>query len=43
MGFDASRTALRFGYSSTKEWLQTRGALFIRRFSSRAAAQRASA
>jgi predicted acylesterase/phospholipase RssA len=43
MGFDASRAALRFGYASTKEWLQTKGALFIRRFSGPAAAQRASA
>ena len=43
MGFKASRTALRFGYSSTKEWLQTKGALFIRRFAGPVAARRASA
>lgn len=43
MGFDASRAALRFGYLGTKEWLQTKGAVFIRRFSARAATQRASA
>lgn len=43
MGFDASRAALRFGYVTTKEWLQTKGAVFIRRFSARAAAERASA
>jgi hypothetical protein len=43
MGFDASRTALRFGYTSTKEWLQTNGALFIRRFSTGVDSQRASA
>ena len=43
MGFDASHAALRFGYVSTKEWLETRGAVFIRRFSARAAAPRASA
>jgi predicted acylesterase/phospholipase RssA len=41
MGFDSSRAALRFGYISTQEWLQTKGQVFIRRFSARAA-QRAS-
>ncbi len=40
MAFDASRAALRFGYTTTKEWLRTRGAVFVRRF---AAAQRATA
>ncbi len=39
MGFDASRAALRFGYVSTKEWLQTKGAVFIRRFSLQAGAR----
>ncbi|MBI4590035.1 MAG: patatin-like phospholipase family protein [Candidatus Rokubacteria bacterium] len=43
MGFEASRAALRFGYASTKEWLETKGAVFIRRFSVPAAAQRAGA
>lgn len=43
MGFDASRAALRFGYVTTKEWLQTKGAVFSRRLSARAGAQRASA
>ena len=43
MGFDASRAALRFGYTTTKEWLQTKGAVFIRRFAARAAPQRATA
>ncbi len=43
MGFEASRAALRFGYLTTKEWLQSKGAVFIRRFAARAAAQRASA
>ena len=43
MGFDASRAALRFGYVTTKEWLQTKGAVFVRRFAGRAAPQRASA
>jgi hypothetical protein len=33
MGFEASRAALRFGYTTTKEWLQAQGAVFIRRFS----------
>jgi hypothetical protein len=41
MGFDASRAALRFGYVTTKEWLQTKGAVFIRRFAAGAADQRA--
>ena len=41
MGFDASRAALRFGYASTKEWLQTKGAVFVRRFAARATTQRA--
>lgn len=43
MGFDASRAALRFGYVTAKEWLQTKGAIFIRRFSAAAPAQRATA
>lgn len=43
MGFQASRAALRFGYVTTKEWLQTKGAVFIRRFSTRPAPQRATA
>lgn len=43
MGFDASRAALRIGYVATKEWLQTKVAVFIRRFSAPAAAPRASA
>ncbi len=43
MGFDASRAALRFGYATAKEWLQTKGAIFIRRFSAAVPAQRAPA
>jgi NTE family protein len=43
MGFDASRAALRFGYTTTKEWLRTKGAIFIRRFAARTAPQRATA
>src|SRR3970282_623681 len=43
MGFEASRAALRFGYVTTKEWLQTRGAFSARRFAARATPQRASA
>lgn len=31
MGFDASRAALRYGYASTKEWLDTQGAALVRR------------
>lgn len=30
MGFEASRAALRFGYSSVKEWLGTRDAAALR-------------
>ncbi len=41
MGFEASRAALRFGYETTREWLQTKGAVFIRRFSAGAARERA--
>jgi predicted acylesterase/phospholipase RssA len=43
MGFDASRAALRFGYSSTKEWLRTAGASLTRRFSGRIAPRPATA
>ncbi len=43
MGFDASRAALRFGYATAKEWLRTKGAIFVRRFSAAAPAQRATA
>ncbi len=43
MGFDASRAALRFGYVTAKEWLQTKGAIFVRRFSPPTPAQRATA
>lgn len=43
MGFDASRAALRFGYATAKEWLRTKGAIFIRRFSEAVPAQRATA
>lgn len=43
MGFDASRAGLRFGYATAKEWLRTKGAIFIRRFSAAAPAQRATA
>ena len=32
MGFEASRAALRFGYTSTQEWLAQRGEAFMRRF-----------
>ncbi len=31
MGFEASRAALRFGYASTREWLDTHGHLLLRR------------
>ena len=31
MGFDASRTALRFGYTSTKEWLDGDGAPLLQK------------
>jgi NTE family protein len=31
MGFDASRQALRYGYASTKQWLETDGAALVRR------------
>ena len=43
MGFESSRAALRFGYGTAKDWLQTKGAIFIRRFSAEVPAQRASA
>jgi predicted acylesterase/phospholipase RssA len=43
MGFDASRAALRFGYSTAKEWLQANGAIFVRRFSAATPAQRTTA
>jgi NTE family protein len=32
MGFEASRAALRFGYSTVGEWLEGEGAAFARRF-----------
>lgn len=32
MGFDASRAALQYGYTSTKEWLAAHGGDFMRRF-----------
>jgi len=32
MGFEASRVALRFGYLSTRTWLEEQGAAFMRRF-----------
>ncbi|MGH6689195.1 MAG: hypothetical protein ACREF4_00720 [Gammaproteobacteria bacterium] len=32
MGFEASRAALRFGYASTREWLDTRDNLLLQRF-----------
>jgi len=31
MGFEASRAALRFGYDSTREWLDEHGARLLRR------------
>ena len=31
MGFEASRAALRYGYTSTKEWLEAQGAPLLRR------------
>jgi hypothetical protein len=31
MGFEASRTALRYGYSSTKAWLGEEGSSLVRR------------
>lgn len=31
MGFEASRAALRYGYASTKEWLEAHGAALVRR------------
>jgi hypothetical protein len=31
MGFEASRLALRFGDTSTKEWLDGQGASLVRR------------
>lgn len=36
MGFEASRAALRFGYTTTKDWLRTKGQIFARRFSPKA-------
>jgi hypothetical protein len=30
MGFEASRTALRYGYTSTHEWLAEQGAPLVR-------------
>ena len=33
MGFEVSRAALRYGYTSTKEWLDTQGAALVRRLS----------
>ncbi len=32
MGFEASRAALRFGYLSTRKWLEEQGAAFMLRF-----------
>jgi len=32
MGFEASRAALRFGYTSTRQWLAERGGALMRRF-----------
>jgi predicted acylesterase/phospholipase RssA len=32
MGFEASRAALRFGYASTREWLETHGSPLLERF-----------
>lgn len=32
MGFEGSRLALRFGYTSTSEWLASKGGIFARRF-----------
>jgi NTE family protein len=32
MGFEASRAALRFGYASTREWLETHGNPLLQRF-----------
>ena len=37
MGFEASRAALRYGYASTKEWLDQQGAALVRRLSVAAA------
>ena len=31
MGFEASRAALRFGYESTREWLEEHGAPLLKR------------
>jgi predicted acylesterase/phospholipase RssA len=31
MGFEASRAALRYGYASTKEWLEQQGSGLVRR------------
>jgi hypothetical protein len=31
MGFEASRAALRYGYESTKEWLEGQGLPLLRR------------
>lgn len=33
MGFEAARVALRYGYSSTKEWLDAQGTALVRRLS----------
>jgi hypothetical protein len=33
MGFEASRAALRFGYTSTKLWLDEQGASLVRSLS----------
>jgi predicted acylesterase/phospholipase RssA len=32
MGFEASRAALRFGYTSTRDWLETNASALLRRF-----------
>jgi hypothetical protein len=34
MGFEASRTALRYGYSTVKDWLAGPGAAIASRFAS---------
>jgi hypothetical protein len=37
MGFEASRAALRFGYASTKLWLEEQGASLVRSLTAGAA------
>jgi hypothetical protein len=43
MGFEASRAALRFGYTSTKLWLEAQGASLVQSLESGAAYPAASA